>query len=164
MRNQKSTPNTSQQVCDYEYFGAGIPAIISEVTLEPFGNDLIPLLDFEAVDRYLAKEVVLKKSRLNGNEVRFLRQWLDLSMSELAAHFGYTAPAVHKWQLRGDKSAGMHWSAECQLRLMVLDKLGVRATAFRDAFRGMARPFAAGSLTPIRVPGSKVAQSTAKAA
>ena len=165
MKPQRQYHETAyKQVKDFEYHGAGIPVIISQVMLRPFCDDWIPMVDDAAVHRILAKEVCTKPSRLSGSDVRFLRQWLKLSMADLADHFGYTAPAVHKWEQRRDLTANMHWSAESQLRLLVLDQLNLRADTFRVAVRNLLYPLPEAPLSPIRVAGSKVSTVSLRAA
>jgi DNA-binding transcriptional regulator YiaG len=161
MNKERSGTTLLRQEKNFEYFGAGVPAVISYVTFESFGSDWIPLLDYEAVEEFLARKVATKVTRLTGDDVRFLRQWLEISMADLAGHFGYTAPAVHKWQQRRSRAAGMHWTAETQLRLLVLDKLGVTPTAFRSAFRSLAKQLPEAEATPIYIPGAKVAAKRA---
>lgn len=152
----KKNAMTIKREHDFEYAGAGFPVIISEVALEAFGDEWIVKVDFFALENLLAKELCVKTARLSGNEVRFLRQWLGFSMAELAEHFGYSAPAVHKWQQRKGRPAGMHWAAEAQLRLLVLDKLGTTPAAFRRAYRNLLKPLPEGGEVPIRIAGSKV--------
>jgi len=142
---------------DYVYHGALIPVVISKVSLIPYHDDWIPEIDDMEVLRLTAKAVATKDSRLTGNEVRFLRQWIMLNMADFASAFGYTAPAIHKWEKRAEKPAGMMWSAETQLRLLVLDKLGVSPAAFRKAFRALQQPLPEAPEAPVLIPGDKVA-------
>lgn len=157
MNKAKTAEPLFRQETNFEYYGAGVPVVISVVELESFGSDWIPLLDYEKLEDILARKVGTKSTRLTGNDVRFLRQWLEISMADLAECFGYTAPAVHRWQQRRSRPAGMHWTAEIQLRLLVLDKLGVSPTVFRKSFRDLLVPLPEAPETPIRISGARVA-------
>ena len=48
--------------------------------------------------RMLAQEVVMKGSRLTGDEVRFLRKHVQWSGTKLAKHLGVSAETVSRWE------------------------------------------------------------------
>ena len=140
---------SSKTVRNFRYDVYGVPLILSSATLVEFGDDWIIEVDDDAIMETLAEAVANKHGRLTGNEVRFLRQYLEHTMRELAGYFDYTAPAVLKWERCGDMPTGMHWATEKDLRLMVLSHLDSDPKRFLEAYRSLTVP-------PPEQPGPQV--------
>lgn len=78
----------------------------------------IPAID--DLNRLLAEEVVRKRGRLNGDEIRFLRTYLGYSGADLAKTIGSEPATISRWETN-KQPIGHH--ADLLLRaLVVLDK------------------------------------------
>ncbi|MBI1317953.1 MAG: hypothetical protein GC168_03255 [Candidatus Hydrogenedens sp.] len=129
-----------KDVKNYIYEGCGFPVRLSTAKMFKVGTEWVLDIDYAGIERSVAATVARKPSRLTGNEVRFLRQFLAHSLKRLADHFAYSAPAVLKWEQRGDKPTGMHWAVEKDLRLLVLQHLGESPSAFLKAYKAFEVP------------------------
>jgi len=77
-------------------------------------------------------------ARLTGDEIRFIRISLSMTLVEFALRFAVSHPAVMKWQRAGRTATAMAWATEKDVRLEVLRRVRVRPTAFVDAYRELA--------------------------
>ena len=73
-----------------------------------------------------------KETPLTGNQVKFVRQYFELSLREFAELFGLSHPAIIKWEKHGDNFAEISPATEKILRLEAAFRLGLTA---KDFFR-----------------------------
>lgn len=74
------------------------------------------------VDLNLLQKVVLltlahHPSEITGNQIRFVRNGLGLTQTELGKLFGVTHPAVVKWEKTSDKGSKMNLTTQRNLKL-----------------------------------------------
>jgi len=86
---------------DFDYSRCGLPVILLGLEVRHCAkcgerHPLIPMV--EELHRVIANEVVRKKTRLVGAEVRFLRSWLGLSGRRFARRVGVTPETVSRWE------------------------------------------------------------------
>jgi DNA-binding transcriptional regulator YiaG len=107
----------------------GFPVHIDEpVPVEQIVGYDTPMLDMERLEEKVACAVAWKPTQLTGNEVRFARQRLEETMASFGKHFDVTHAAVSHWEAKGNDPAGMAWSTERVMRLMLL----ISTTAAQD--------------------------------
>lgn len=78
-----------------------------------------------------------KPSRLTGNEVRFIRRHMGLTLEAFGAVFGKSHVAARKWELSGDAPSRMDWSVEKDLRLRVQTHASGRARDFLHLYKAL---------------------------
>ncbi len=86
----------------------------------------------------MIEALVLKPSRLTGNEVHFLRLFLEMTLVHFAERFDVTHPAVLKWENSENHATGMSWTTEKDLRLFALTKLAPSAKKFVAEYEQLA--------------------------
>lgn len=87
------------------------------------GEEEIVIPRPNALDRALAQLVIEKRARLTGDEIRFLRTFLDLSAAALARKIGTKRETVSRWE-SGKQPIGTQ--ADKLLRLMVAYRVPVK--------------------------------------
>ena len=117
----------------------GFPLELSDVPLIKLRGEWTVDIDYTEMEEKMALAVPLKDARLTGNEIRFLRLHLGLTLSALAGHLGVTHQAVAKWEATGDKITNMGWSTEKDLRLFALARKQVGDRLFRKAYESLDR-------------------------
>lgn len=84
-----------------------------------------------------------KPAPLTGDEVRYVRQWMERPLRDFAELCAMTShQSVMKWESKGDQPTGMHRSTEILLRCRILEALPeevwerfeVHGEAGRDGF------------------------------
>ena len=102
------------------------------------GNYEIAIPRIESLHRLIARALIEKRTRLTGEEVRFLRKSLGWSGADFARHMGVSDETVSRWE---NAAAPIGPQADRLLRLMV-----------------------AQGRTPIRYPTERLASIDAKRA
>lgn len=117
------------------YEGLGFPVVLKNVPMIKVRGSWA--LDFNL--NVLMKVVLLAlahhSSDLTGNQIRFIRTWLELTQMEFAKLFGLTHPAVVKWEKMKNKGSKMNLTTQRDLRLWLLDQLLTKDDDFRKAFK-----------------------------
>ena len=73
-------------------------------------------------------------SHLTGKQVRFIRDYADMTLQAFADRFGVSHPAVKKWENAGDDPTNMAWSTEKDIRLFVLMQSKASASDFQQCY------------------------------
>lgn len=125
---------------EFVYEGFGFPVILCNVPMVKVRGVWTPDVDYDALARGVLLCMAKKPSRLTGAEVRFVRQFFEMTLTKFAARFGVTHAAVVKWEKAGEEPANMTWAIEKDLRLFILDRLGAGDSQLARAYRDLDRP------------------------
>ncbi|MBI5093060.1 MAG: hypothetical protein HZB26_11560 [Candidatus Hydrogenedentes bacterium] len=109
---------------EYVYCGFGFPITLRNVKITQVNGEDVPHIDYAKLRKTVLELLARKPSRLIGKEVRFVRQCLEMPLTEFGEHFGVSHVAVKKWESKSDCVTEMSWSAEKDLRMFILRKLG----------------------------------------
>jgi hypothetical protein len=103
--------------------GFGFPVALLNVPMIEIRGVWTPNIDYTKLSDEVLKSLVTKPARLTGNEVRFIRLTFEMTLKEFAKRFYVTHPCVINWEKEKDKSTGMNWITEKDIRLFVFDKI-----------------------------------------
>ena len=118
----------------FSYHGAGYEVILHHVPMIKVGGEWILDMDLKSLERLIFEELPHHPSRLTGNQVRFIRDYTDMTLKAFAERFGVSHAAVKKWENAGDGPTNMAWSTEKDIRLFVLMHGDPEASAFRQCY------------------------------
>jgi len=99
--------------------GFGFPVILEDVPMVKVRGSWVPDINYAMLAVAVFSELSRLDGRLTGNQVRFIRLQLSMTLQEFAARLRVTHPAVLKWEKKGDSPTGMSWSTEKDIRLLV---------------------------------------------
>ena len=116
------------------FYGFGFPIELRDVPFRKVLGEWIPAIDYDALSRAFLAVLPRKPVRLSGDEVRFIRLTMGLTLEEFGRRFDVSHPAVKKWESSGDKPTNMRWAAEKDVRLAALDYVHVNAREFVKAY------------------------------
>lgn len=119
----------------FEYDGLGFPITLLNVPLVEVRGVKVPDVDYNILQRNVLLALCQKPFPLTGNEVRFIRQYLQMTYTEFAKKFGVTHPSVIHWEKSKDSFAKIMPTTELCLRLCILDVLQAKNELFRKTFR-----------------------------
>ncbi|MBI1784775.1 hypothetical protein HYR69_06490 [Candidatus Sumerlaeota bacterium] len=122
----------------YTYHGLGFPVVLENVRMVKEDGHWVPEINFNEIEERMAFSVAMKPGRLTGNEVRFLRLHLGYTPQQFALLFDYTRPATIKWEAAGDRATDMRWTTEKDLRLHVMERKGIGAAEFMQAYSSLS--------------------------
>lgn len=109
---------------EYRYTECGLNSVVLQDILVfhcTQCNDIVPEIPATGVlHRVIAIKLLLKKSLLVGNEIRFLRKLMGYSVSEFCEVMGWNKDVVQRWE-RDQVQHGK--GADRAVRLLVLNRL-----------------------------------------
>jgi hypothetical protein len=103
--------------------GCGFPVVLHNVPMIYVRGVWTPDINYAELHRMVLRALARKPARLTGNQVKFIRQYFDLTLAEFGNYFDVSHPAVLKWENAGDDATSMKWPMERDLRLFILDRL-----------------------------------------
>lgn len=104
--------------------GFGFPIQIINAPMVKVRGKWILDLNFEKYEKAVLLVLSQKPSRLTGNEIKFVRNHFEMTLSEFGKRFGDLAhSAVIKWEKFGDDPTNMNWACEKDIRLFIINEL-----------------------------------------
>lgn len=119
----------------FEYDGLGFPITLLNCPLIEVRGIFVPDVDYNQIQKNALFALCRKPVPLTGNEIRFIRQYLQMTYSEFAKKFGVTHASVIHWEKSKNSFAKILPTTELCIRLCILDILNAKDKIFRDAFR-----------------------------
>lgn len=119
----------------YEYDGLGFPVILLNFPLVEVRGKQIPDIDYNLLQRNVLLVLCQKPFPLTGNEMRFIRQYSQMTYSDFAKKFGVTHAVVIHWEKAKNDFAKISPTTELCIRLFVLDILHAKNKLFRETFK-----------------------------
>ena len=108
---------------NYVFNGFGFPVIFDELPALRLRGELVPNVDFSKFSADLIKYICTSQEfPLSGNQVKFFRHSLNLSMREFAKIVGVRHQSIMRWENNGHLPAKMEAPTEIVLRLLMLNK------------------------------------------
>ena len=114
----------------YQDHGFGFPVTLLNVPMIAIRNEWVPNIDQRELQARVLEALVLKHSRLSGNEIRFIRLFSKTNLKQFSERFDVTHPAVLKWERKKNQATGMSWTTEKDIRLFALNQLEPKAQRF----------------------------------
>jgi len=122
-------------VARYEYDGLGFPIMLLNVPLTDVRGVLVPDIDYNQLQRNVLLALGQKPLPLTGNEVRFIRQYLQMNYTDFANRFGVTHASIIHWEQSKNSFAKILPTTELCIRLCILDVLHAKDRLFRETYR-----------------------------
>lgn len=119
----------------FEYDGLGFPILLLNFPITEVRGIQVPDIDYNVLQRNVLLVLCQKPLPLTGNEVRFIRQYLQMTYTEFANRFGVTHASVIHWEKSKDFFAKITPTTELCIRLCILDVLKAKDKLFRETFR-----------------------------
>ncbi|MGA8164695.1 MAG: hypothetical protein WB791_06685 [Waddliaceae bacterium] len=117
------------------YEGLGFPIVLRNVPMIELRKVWTLDIDLNILQKVVLLALAHHPSDMTGNQIRFVRNWLELTQTEFGKLFGVTHPAVVKWEKTGNKGSKMNLTTQRDLRLWLLDQLLSKDDDFRRAFK-----------------------------
>lgn len=119
---------------NYKYSGLGIDIIFKEVQLVKIGNEWAPKVDIEKLSSKIFSLLTLKASPFTGDEIAFIRTYLELNKSEFGRELHVSHTAVSKWEKSENKVSTMDIGTELLLRLLMAEKLSANLGKYKEIY------------------------------
>ncbi len=137
--------------------GFGFPVKLLNVPMTKVRVGWTPAINYNLLAEVVLKELCEKEGRLTGNEVRFIRQHFEMTLQEFAKRFGLTHPGVLKWESQKNRTTGMNWATEKDIRLFALLKLTSKSKEIVDLYTMLEEVMIDGKSIKVEVDARKLA-------
>jgi len=117
------------------YEGLGFPVVLKNVPMIEVRGKWTLNIHLNVLQKMVLLSLAHHPYDLTGNQIRFIRNWLELTQSAFGKLFGVTHPAVVKWEKTENQGSKMNLTTQRDLRLWLLDKLLKEDDEFRKAFK-----------------------------
>lgn len=120
---------------EYRYEGLGVPVILEDAPMIKIRGKWTLDIDVNDLQSALFRAMSEKPVRLSGNEIRFIRHYVRMTLDQFANRFGVKHSAVIKWEKFGANSSNMNWATEKDIRLFVLVRSNATDKKFKDTYK-----------------------------
>lgn len=101
----------------------GFPVVLRDVPMRDVRGELVPAINGNILRDVVLVALAVKPGPLTGNEVRFIRLWMDMTLTSFGDECGVTHAAVKKWENSGDQPTKMNRTTEFFIRFLVVEKM-----------------------------------------
>lgn len=108
------------------YEGLGFPIELHDVEMVMINGEYSPKLDVRAIADDAIKSLVFQKTKLTGNQIKFVRTYFSASLREFAKIVNESHMAVKKWEDFKDEPTNMDPNVETRIRLFIYDKVFIK--------------------------------------
>ena len=105
--------------------GFGFPVILINVPMCKIDGEWVINVNYNNLTKSVLSALADSEGRLTGNQVRFIRQHFEMTLTAFSDRFGLSHPAVIKWEKAGDKPTSMTWSTEKDIRLFIKKQIKI---------------------------------------
>ena len=110
--------------------GLGFPIKLINVPMRKMIGEWVLDINFNKLQLAVLHSLLRKQAPLNGDELKFIRKFLNMSTTEFGRIFGVSHVAVIKWE----KGTRANLSTDIYIRLYVLEHLKIKDRDFRNFF------------------------------
>ena len=103
--------------------GFGFPIKLLNTPMIKVRGKWTPEINYNRLAKLVLEELSWKDSKLTGNEIKFIRQYFEMTLQSFAKRFYVTHAGVIKWEKAKTKASGMAWTTEKDIRLFVSSNL-----------------------------------------
>lgn len=112
------------KIKNYQWNGFGFPVIFSELPGIKIRGELVPDVDLNQFAKPLIQIICAKQPvPLSGNQVKFIRNYFNMSLREFAKFMNVTHQSVMRWEQKTKAAARIDINTEIVMRLKVLKEL-----------------------------------------
>ena len=108
---------------NYVWNGYGFPVMFEELPAIKVRGELVPDVDFTSLAESLIIYLCGEHKSFTGNQIKFIRNHLDMSVRQFAEFMSVKHPSVLRWEKRGNQPTSMGLAQEILLRLKTLHAL-----------------------------------------
>jgi DNA-binding transcriptional regulator YiaG len=121
----------NNKIQTFVYNGLGFPIKLINVPMKKMLGEWVIDVDMNKLQLAVLRALIFKSTRLTGDELNFIRSFLNMTMAEFGKAFGVSHVAVLKWE---NEERNVSPPLEFCIRLYILDHLHVRDKEFRNLY------------------------------
>lgn len=110
----------------YIYEGLGFPIELNHVEMIFVHGEFVPKIDVKSVANKAIKDLILQKTKLTGNQIKFIRSYFLFSLRDFSEVVNESHAAVRKWENFNNQPTNMDPNIEKTIRIYILDKVCIK--------------------------------------
>lgn len=126
---KKLTKN--RKIKTFTYKGLGVPVKLVNVPMIKIAGEWCLDIDMNKLMLLVLEEIIHKPTALIGDELRYIRTYLEMTTTEFGKTFGVSHVAVLKWESEQNRISP---ALELCVRLYVLNHLRAKDKEFRALY------------------------------
>ena len=119
--------------------GFGFPVVLRNVPMAKVRGVWTPKIDYNEMAKVIVIALSHKPSRLSGAEVKFIRQFFKMTLTQFGDRFSVSHAGVIKWEAAEAEPTMMKWATEKDIRLFVADSLKEKPAKFATLYRELEK-------------------------
>jgi len=117
--------------------GFGFPICLHNVPMVKVRGTWTPEVNYNDLTRAVVMSLSSSKALLTGTQVKFIRQFFEMTLKEFGERFNVSYPAVIKWENQKNKPTKMDWSTEKDIRMEIVRRVVQSPKQIGDLFIGL---------------------------
>lgn len=103
--------------------GFGFPICLLNVPMVKVRGTWTPDVNYNQLTKSAALALAHHEALLTGNQIKFIRQFFDMTLKEFGERFSVSHPAVIKWENQKNKPTKMDWGTEKDIRMEIVRRI-----------------------------------------
>lgn len=117
--------------------GFGFPICLHDVSMVKVRGAWTLDVNYNDLTRAVAMSLASSKAFLTGDQIKFIRQFFEMTLKEFGDRFNVSHPAVIKWENQKSKPTKMDWSTEKDIRMEIVRRVAQSPKKIGDLFIGL---------------------------
>lgn len=117
---------TKKLMRTYIYDGLGFSIELNNIEMILVNGEYAPKLDVREIADMAIKSLVLQKTKLTGNQIKFIRTYFSFSLRAFSKIVNESHTAIRKWESFKNKATNMDPNIEARIRVYIYDKTCVK--------------------------------------
>ena len=126
---------TEKKIETFIFEGLGFPVVLVNAPWKRVFGEWALDINFKKLQEVVLQDLIHKPTPLTGDELRFIRKFLELTTAKFGKLFGVTHVAVVKWE---NNKAQINPATELCIRLHVMDLLHPKDKEFRKFYHALS--------------------------
>jgi DNA-binding transcriptional regulator YiaG len=118
----------------YIYDGLGFPIELYNVEFVKVRGEWVAKIDVRNIALKAMRDLAFQDTRLTGNQVRFIREYFQMSLRQFAKVVHQSHTAIDKWEKFGNKATNMDSNIEVVLRLHIYHEVCTKTLKQKSNF------------------------------
>ena len=123
-----------KKIKKFIYEGLGFPVVLKNVPVIKMQGKEVLDINFNTLQKAVLLILCRKDTTLTGNEIKFIRKYFEMTLTEFGMKFGYSHAAVLKWEKYGNDFAKMEPTTDVCIRLFIFSHINKRSGAFKEFY------------------------------
>ncbi len=119
--------------------GFGFPILLFNFPMIKVRSEWSPKINYNLLSVKLLRALSQKQSRLTGNQIKFIRNYFEMTLKDFAKRFCVTHVSVIRWENSKNCSTSISWATEKDIRLYILFRLDAKAKEIADLYSDLQK-------------------------